>query len=699
MKQSLVLNAINPAIGGVLIRGEKGTAKSTAVRALARLLPELEVVADCRYGCPPDQPEVQCAECRARRASGEELPRARRRMRVVELPINASEDRVVGTIDIEAAIKQGERRFEPGVLAEANRNILYVDEVNLLDDHLVDVLLDAAAMGVNVVEREGISVWHPSRFILVGTMNPEEGELRPQLLDRFGLCVDVRGLRSVEERVAILEQDQRLQRGEGPAGDADGDVRLGEVIVRAEELLPLVDVSPAMRQFISHVCLDAGALGHRADIVVSRTARALCAAREAVESMPATSRGVERTRPADALLVAPQDVIRAAELALAHRRRDAPARSEPSGQGIAESARERLRQMEAETSATGAEAASEEVQSSPAGSQGERGEGTAMQSPERTEAQESASGQTEATFDGQTFQVRRLQLPRDRRTRRTAGKRNLTRSGDKRGRYVRSTQVERTTDLAFDATLRAAAPHQQSRRLDDPADGDGTALRLERQDLRQKVRQRRTGTLIVFVVDASASMDAEQRMQATKGAVLSLLRDAYVRRDKVALVVFSGRTARVVLRPTSSVDLAEDRLERLTVGGTTPLTHGLVAGLKLIRTERLRDPTVYPLLVLISDGRGNISLFGDEPIVEAQRVAAQIRAEHIRSLVIDSARDYTQHAQLPRIGGRAAPALFGGYAFNACLDLAGRMGGRYFGLYDLSQGAILQSVEQELRAG
>src|SRR5580704_11707773 len=168
MKQALVLNAINPAIGGVLIRGEKGTAKSTAVRALARLLPELEVVADCRYGCPPDQ-------------------------RVVELPINASEDRVVGTIDIEAAIKQGERRFEPGVLAEANRNILYVDEVNLLDDHLVDVLLDAAAMGVNVVEREGISVMHPSRFILVGTMNPEEGELRPQLLDRFGLCVDVEG--------------------------------------------------------------------------------------------------------------------------------------------------------------------------------------------------------------------------------------------------------------------------------------------------------------------------------------------------------------------------------------------------------------------------------------------------------------------------------------------------------------------------
>src|ERR671929_2132050 len=214
MKLALVLNAIHPAIGGVLIRGEKGTGKSTAVRALARLLPELNVVADCIYRCDPDAPESMCPDCRDRLARGDVLPRARRRMRVVELPINASEDRVVGAIDIEAAIKSGERRFEPGVLAEANRNILYVDEVNLLDDHLVDVLLDAAAMGVNVVEREGISVWHPSRFILVGTMNPEEGELRPQLLDRFGLCVDVRGLRDPDQRIEIAELDAAFRSGD-----------------------------------------------------------------------------------------------------------------------------------------------------------------------------------------------------------------------------------------------------------------------------------------------------------------------------------------------------------------------------------------------------------------------------------------------------------------------------------------------------
>jgi Mg-chelatase subunit ChlD len=230
---------------------------------------------------------------------------------------------------------------------------------------------------------------------------------------------------------------------------------------------------------------------------------------------------------------------------------------------------------------------------------------------------------------------------------------------------------------------------------------DAPALHLERQDLRQKVRRRRTGTLIVFVVDASASMDAEQRMQATKGAVLSLLRDAYVRRDKVSLVVFSGRSARVVLQPTASVDLAGERLQRLAVGGTTPLTHGLVAGLKVVRTERLRDASVYPLIVLISDGRGNISLFGEEPLLEAQRLAAQIGVEHVRMLVIDSARDHIAVTPLPRVGAAGKPPrsqLFGGgYGFNACLDLAERSGGEYLGLYDLSQGAILAGVERSLR--
>ncbi|TMD69095.1 MAG: magnesium chelatase ATPase subunit I [Chloroflexi bacterium] len=270
MKLALILNAIHPAIGGVLIRGEKGTGKSTAVRALARLLPELTVVADCLYRCDPVAPEALCSDCQDRLARGETLPRARRRMRVVELPINASEDRVVGAIDIEAAIKSGERRFEPGVLAEANRNILYVDEVNLLDDHLVDVLLDAAAMGVNVVEREGISIWHPARFILVGTMNPEEGDLRPQLLDRFGLTVDVEGIKDIAQRVQIVERREEWE--SDPASFAEAITRFPKVVMPAGILRALAELNVSLQ-------VD----GHRADLVGRKASQALAAYRGVAE--------------------------------------------------------------------------------------------------------------------------------------------------------------------------------------------------------------------------------------------------------------------------------------------------------------------------------------------------------------------------------------------------------------------------------
>lgn len=297
MKQALVLNAINPAIGGVLIRGEKGTAKSTAVRALAALLPEQDVVEGCRYGCPPNAPEVQCQECSDRTERGETLAVTRRKMRVVELPINASEDRVVGSIDIEAAIKAGEKQFEPGVLADANRNVLYVDEVNLLDDHIVDVLLDAAAMGRNTVEREGVSVSHPSRFILVGTMNPEEGELRPQLLDRFGLCVDVAGINDVAARVEIVERREAYE--DDPEVFADEYASLeheaAQRIERAITTLGDVAVGREILVGIAAVGIELEVDGHRADIVTRKAAQALAAyeSRSTVEL-----RDVERVAPA-----------------------------------------------------------------------------------------------------------------------------------------------------------------------------------------------------------------------------------------------------------------------------------------------------------------------------------------------------------------------------------------------------------------
>jgi len=279
MKLALILNAIQPAIGGVLIRGEKGTAKSTAVRALAAVLPELTVVSDCPFACPPDQPEAMCDSCRTRLEAGETLPTAQRRMRVVDLPINASEDRVVGTLDLEYALREGRRRFEPGVLAEANRGILYVDEVNLLDDYVVDVLLDAAAMGVNIVEREGVSFSHPARFMLVGTMNPEEGELRPQLTDRFGLCIDITSIHDLRQRVEIVERRERYEAHPLAFLDeyASAEQELSTRIARAARTEQRVAVPRPIAELIAHINIELDVDGHRGDIVMRRAAQTYAA--------------------------------------------------------------------------------------------------------------------------------------------------------------------------------------------------------------------------------------------------------------------------------------------------------------------------------------------------------------------------------------------------------------------------------------
>ncbi|MFC6874191.1 ATP-binding protein [Halobellus marinus] len=281
MKRALVLNAINPTIGGVLIRGERGTAKSTAVRALSDVLPEQTVVSDCPYGCPPDAIERMCEECRHRTQAGESLPTETRPMRVVDLPLDATEDRLTGTLDIEQALGEGQARFEPGVLAAANRNILYVDEVNLLDDHLVDALLDAAAMGENVVEREGISHRHPAEFILVGTMNPEEGSLRPQLLDRFGLVVDVEGVDDVADRVEI--SDRRAAFEADPAGFrreyAEKEAALTGDIVDARDRLDSVSIPVPVKRAIAETNIRLGVDGHRGDNTLRRAVRALAAFR------------------------------------------------------------------------------------------------------------------------------------------------------------------------------------------------------------------------------------------------------------------------------------------------------------------------------------------------------------------------------------------------------------------------------------
>ncbi len=307
MKRALILNAINPGIGGVLIRGERGTAKSTAARALAALLPKIRVVADCPFNCDPDNPALMCDNCRARLERGELLPVTERPTPFVDLPVSATEDRVVGTLDIEKAIKYGERHFEPGILAAANRGLLYVDEVNLLDDHVVDLLLDAAAMGVNIVEREGISFSHPAHFILVGTMNPEEGDLRPQLLDRFGLAVDIVGIHNPEERVEIIKR--RIAYEQDPVGFyeqwRDKEEALSRQIVEARRRLPMVTYTERDLFTIAALTSEFEVDGHRADLTILKAAQA----HAAFEG---------RTR------ITQRDILLAAELALPHRLKRQP---------------------------------------------------------------------------------------------------------------------------------------------------------------------------------------------------------------------------------------------------------------------------------------------------------------------------------------------------------------------------------------
>jgi magnesium chelatase subunit I len=307
MKKALVLNVINPTLSGVLIRGEKGTAKSTAVRALAELLPEIAVVDGCPFQCSPTDIRHLCPDCKARNDAGESLPVVHRKVRVVELPISATEDRVVGTMDLEHALKAGEKKIEPGILAQAHRGILYVDEVNLLDDHVVDVLLDSAAMGVNTIEREGISFSHQARFTLVGTMNPEEGELRPQLLDRFGLCVQIEGLRKHEERVEVVKR--RVAYEENPERFAERwraeSKKIAEEITAAIKLYPEVSADDRILYAIADKSLEAGVDGHRSDIIMLKAGKTIAAMRGRRE-------------------VRESDIEEAAELALPHRMRRRP---------------------------------------------------------------------------------------------------------------------------------------------------------------------------------------------------------------------------------------------------------------------------------------------------------------------------------------------------------------------------------------
>ncbi|MFI9751719.1 putative cobaltochelatase [Streptomyces collinus] len=605
LRLALLLNAVSPAVGGVLVRGEKGTAKSTAVRALSALLPEVPVVPGCRFSCDPASPDPGCPDGPHEAGGGAERP-----ARMVELPVGASEDRLVGALDIERALSEGVKAFEPGLLADAHRGILYVDEVNLLHDHLVDLLLDAAAMGASYVEREGVSVRHAARFLLVGTMNPEEGELRPQLLDRFGLTVEVAASREPDQRVEVVRR--RLAYDDDPAAFAarwaEEEAAVRARIVAARELLPSVRLGDGALRQIAATCAAFEVDGMRADIVMARTATALAA-------------WAGRTD------VLAEDVRQAALLALPHRRRrnpfDAP--------GLDEDKLDET--LEEFGGSDDDDPDPDPGPDGPGGGGGQpepddapQGDGDTAARPEAGEdgqPQPSGAGEQSPARASEPFRTKVLSVPGIGEG--AAGRRSRART-----EHGRTTGARRPrgalTKLHLAATVQAAAPHQRARGRSGPG------LVVRRDDLRQATREGREGNLVLFVVDASGSMAARQRMSAVKGAVLSLLLDAYQRRDKVGLVTFRGTDADVALPPTSSVDAAAARLETLPTGGRTPLAAGLLRAHDVLRVERLRDPARRPLVVLVTDGRAT---GGPEPVALAGRAARLFAADGVASVVVD----------------------------------------------------------------
>ncbi|MFB7421359.1 putative cobaltochelatase [Streptomyces sp. NPDC056121] len=619
LRLALLLNAVSPAVGGVLVRGEKGTAKSTAVRALSALMPEVEVVAGCRFSCAPGAPDPACPD-----GPHESGPGTSRAARMVELPVGASEDRLVGALDIERALAEGVKAFEPGLLADAHRGILYVDEVNLLHDHLVDLLLDAAAMGASYVEREGVSVRHAARFLLVGTMNPEEGELRPQLLDRFGLTVEVAASREPDQRVEVVKR--RLAYDDDPEGFAgkwereESAVRAR--IVAARDLLPSVRLGDAALRQIAATCAAFEVDGMRADIVMARTATALAA-------------WAGRTD------VLAEDVRQAALLALPHRRRrnpfDAPGLDEDKLDDTLEEFGGQDDEPDPDGDGDGdgggdgpGGGGGQPPQDAPEGNGPDAGGDRAADIPAQGEPSDSGEqkapaggGEQAAARASEPFRTKMLSVP-------GLGEGAAGRRSRARTEHGRTTGARRPrgalTKLHLAATVQAAAPHQRARGRSGPG------LVVRRDDLRQATREGREGNLVLFVVDASGSMAARQRMSAVKGAVLSLLLDAYQRRDKVGLVTFRGSSADVALPPTSSVDAAAVRLESLPTGGRTPLSAGLLKAHDVLRVERLRDPARRPLVVVVTDGRAT---GGPEPVALAGRAARLLAAEGTASVVVD----------------------------------------------------------------
>jgi magnesium chelatase subunit D len=622
LKTALLLNAVDPSIGGVLIRGHKGTGKSTAARALAQLLPFIEAWEDCPFNSDPRDPADPALLEFAGRRTGKTVLRP---MPFVELPLNATEDRLVGSLHIEKALQAGERRFEPGLLAAANRGILYVDEVNLLPDHLVDMLLDSAASGVNVVEREGISFAHPARFLLIGTMNPEEGDLRPQFLDRFGLCIAIEGVADLDSRKEIVlrhlsfESDPKdfLRRWK-PAEEA-----VAQQIVYAREHLGEVELPGDLVTAVVRLTRELRLQGHRADITILKAARAHAALMEKSA-------------------IGMADILDAARLSIPHRMKSSPADRQETLQTKLDEALRGLSRPAMDADSRKGDAAEMTLEDM----------AESMQVPGSCAAGSVlfsflGNKHAEAVFepDREIAGVDVADLPAGK----GLGKRREKQARiSPEGRYLRAERIKPGDcgyRIAVGATLRQAA----ARSATEGAFGTGT---LRKEDYRKKRLEKPCENLIVFVVDSSGSMGSGIRapMKAAKGAVLAILRKAHQNRSRVAMVAFGGQNATLILPPTSSTAFAESALERLPSGGGTPFADSLSQAWQLVRSERQKNPGLRSILVVISDGEANVPICaGAEPLEELLALAEQVSRDRVPAIFIDAAAQQGGESEMQRI--------------------------------------------------
>jgi magnesium chelatase subunit D len=605
MKLALLLNAIDPSIGGALLMGHRGTGKSTAVRALAGLLPPLVKVRGCAYGCDPAQLDQICADCRARLCEKGKLGRERAAVPVVDLPLGATEDRVCGTIDIERALRVGVKAFEPGLLARANRGFLYVDEVNLLEDHLVDLLLDVSVTGVNKVEREGVSFEHPARFVLIGSGNPEEGELRPQLIDRFGLHVEVKTELDSDQRAEIVEQRDAFERAPQQfCADAEPEVQtLRRQIVRARKGLKRVKLSGLLLRRIAQLCGELKVEGHRGELTIARAARGLAA--------------LEGRRK-----IFDEDVRRVATMALRHR-----LGREPLGEGASAARIERVLEKvfpEPADAATGSRQAGpsddsflDDDHSGGVKRTPRKPVATDQHGEESADSNEKLPAPPAAHADLPALPLKwhpRAKISGKVQSRRRRATARRKADNSHRGRYFRAVLFRAPgAKVALDATLRVALSAGSFSEGLIVSGTRGPRRRLPAsfsRNLRFKRFARKTGALFILAIDTSGSM-ALNRINQAKGALSSLLRQAHVNGDRVAFVTFRGTNAEVLLPPSRSMVRARRVLDSLKIGGGTPLSAGLACALEVARRSSTRREEGQMVLLLFTDGQANVSLNGN----------------------------------------------------------------------------------------